>query len=145
MRFNNVSIQSFVSLAFMSMVSNIRGELPSSNFAKNVDEEANNEKKDANFLSQKFDDYQSTRYLENNVPIDLTSTLLGAEANVFPSMNEWSLLGDLLTDPELTYFGDSLSVSRSGSRIAVGAFAGNYVKVYDFDGFKYEQVGSTIE
>lgn len=66
--------------------------------------------------------------------------------------NMWVLLGNPIYGNANDYLGISTEISQDGTRFAIGAQFGDvggsqngYVKVYDFDGVDWVQLGNTIE
>ncbi len=52
---------------------------------------------------------------------------------------------DIDGEAEFDGFGNSVSISSDGSRIAVGASGGGYVRVFDWNGATWVQVGANID
>jgi hypothetical protein len=71
-----------------------------------------------------------------------------------PNLQQWQMLGGepIMGDHDLDQFGGSISLSRDGRRIAIGATHASQhhlpesgqVKVYDYVNHKWQQVGSTM-
>lgn len=85
----------------------------------------------------------------NNIIIGAPGCLSMGEVYIYTyNGSEWVQKGNSLFDVTTSYFGESVSISANGSIVVIGVYQDNnntgYVRVYEYDGFIWNQKGSEI-
>lgn len=63
-----------------------------------------------------------------------------------PPTTRWFKLGyDMLGKNERDFFGNSVAISSEGKILAAGCYNGNYLRVYNYSDFEFQQLGDDID